>query len=98
MVKNAAAALEWACGPTTTGKLEPNQSHLNFGEASLNVDFDLLMVANRSPGTNDTVSPRASKRRKISTDSVLEEITKKLYLLLGTQEATDLSGLGQEAV
>ncbi|KAM3088202.1 serine/threonine-protein kinase M1, variant 2 [Clarireedia jacksonii] len=96
--KNAAAALKWACDPATTGKFAPNRYHLNFEEASLNFDFERLMVANNPPGTDHTVSPRASKRRKISTDSVLEEITRKLCSLLGAQEATNLGDLSQQAV
>jgi hypothetical protein len=37
-----------------------------------------------------------SKRRKVSSElQLLEEITGKLYSLLGSQHVTDLAGLGQ---
>jgi hypothetical protein len=56
------------------------------------------MVVHQPPGTDHTVYAPPSKRRKLSTNGVLEEITKNLYLLLGNQEATDLDGLSQQAV
>jgi hypothetical protein len=98
-IKNAASALEWACGLATTGTLLPaSKFYRNFEEESLNVDFGRMLIIHRPPGTDPTIYAPPSKRRKLSINGVLDEITKNLYLLLGNQESTDLGGLSQQAV
>ncbi|PQE28467.1 phosphatidylinositol 3 protein [Rutstroemia sp. NJR-2017a BBW] len=97
--ENAASALEWACGPATTGTvLPPSKFYRNFEEESLNVDFGRMLIVKHPPGTDHTIFAPPSKRRKLSINGILDEVTKNLYLLLGNQEATDLGGLSQRAV
>lgn len=38
-----------------------------------------------------------SKRRKIAPQDLLQDITEQVYLLLGSQKATDLDGLSRVA-
>jgi serine/threonine-protein kinase ATR len=64
----------------------------SFDSAQLEEEFNLLGL--ESANQLDKAPP--SKRRKVHFEiELLEQIIGKLYSLLGSQNATDLAGLGQ---
>lgn len=79
------------CGVATPYELDASLDE-SFDSAQLEGEFHLLGL--ESANQLDTAPP--SKRRKVhSHPELLEQITGKLYSLLGSQNVTDLAGLGQ---
>jgi len=83
-------------------KCEDSLSHLRIPQDPIIIIDETLESQFRSLSFKSSVTvdhddqPR-SKRQKLIPREVLEEITEQVYLLLGSQKATDLDGLIQVA-
>jgi hypothetical protein len=71
------------------GKIPADSSH--FESVELAAQFRYLDLVNCSTPRLDTNRP--SKRRKISERNLLVEVIEEIYLLLGSQKASDFDGL-----
>ena len=68
----------------------------SFDSQDLDREFRSMGLDSIQPRENVQVPP--TKRRKIQAElDLLEEVTAKLYSLLGSQDAMDLDGLDQVA-
>jgi len=94
--QNSATALVQYCVSKIVNTSSFSLPHESFETASLRRDFSLLEIDSFRGQKIDTAPP--TKRRKISNQGgLLDEITVRLYQLLGSQQATDLVGLSDLA-